>query len=91
MPSPADEVAQLFMRTAHDEEEDERASVVAFTVRVPAARLAHITAMALHADVSRNEMTNELLRVGISSVLASLPDEIRDELHEDIADRISNL
>lgn len=91
MPSPAEEVARMFMQTEDDDDQDERDGIAAFSVRSPASRLAHIDVMATHASVSRNEMANELLRVGISSVLAALPDVIRDEIYADIADRISDL
>ena len=90
MPSPAEEVARLFFQTEEDDEHDDRAGIAAFSVRAPASRLAHIDAMARHASVSRNEMANELLRVGISAVLAALPDPIRDEIYEDVAERIAD-
>lgn len=91
MPSPAEEVARMFYVTEEETEVDERSGIVAFSVRSPAERLAHIDAMAAHASVSRNEMANELLRAGISAVLAALPDPIRDELYEAIVERISDL
>ena len=87
MPSPAEEVAQMFFKSEVEDAEVE--GVSPFSVRAPDSRLAYIDAMASHAGVSRNEMANELLRVGISAVLAALPDLIRDELQQAVIDRIS--
>lgn len=90
MPSPAEEVASLFIKTDEPDEVDVTDGLAAFSIRSPVSRLAQIDAMAAHASLSRNAMANELLRVGISSVFSCLPDEIRDEIFEDAADRISN-
>jgi len=87
MPSPVEEVVRLFMRSADDDEQDDREGISAFSVRSPTSRLAYIDAMATSAGVSRNEMANELLRVGISQVLASLPDDIRSDIADGVFDR----
>lgn len=87
MPSPVEEVVRLFLHTAEDDDADEREGISAFSVRSPSSRLAYIDAMATVAGVSRNEMSNELLRVGISTVLASLPDDVRADIADGVLDR----
>jgi hypothetical protein len=91
MPTPADEVAALFTVPRQPEQTDPKDAIQTISVRVPAGRLAHIDVMASHADLSRNEMCNELLRVGIAAVYAASIDPIRDELHEAVLARLELL
>lgn len=91
MPSPLDEVVKLFVVTEEEEQPPEVPGVSAFTSRVPHSLLARIDAMAEHAQVSRNEMVNHLLRVGVSQVMAALPDVIRDDIEESFAGHFVDL
>lgn len=87
MSSALEEVISLFVHTSEEVEEDAREGISPFSVRSPVSRLAHIDAMATAAGVSRNEMANELLRLGITSVMASLPPQISAEIAEDVSAR----
>ncbi len=92
MASPARQVASLFVieKNQPDEEidHDPDGPLRAFSVRLPEGRLAYIDAMAEAADVSRNVMANELLRVGLSAVLAELPDVVRDDIEQHLIDNL---
>jgi hypothetical protein len=83
MVSPAEEVARLFYRVPGEDPEDE-SPLRTVTVRLPESRLVWIDAMAEEADLSRNAMLVNLLRVGVSSVMGSLPDEVREIIEENI-------
>jgi hypothetical protein len=88
----AREVANLFL--SGEEEGDGPASAGVLrvvTVRMKPGRLAWIEAMARSADVSRNEMLNQVIAVGIGAVLAELPDVVRGEIHEDVISVMQSL
>lgn len=90
MPTPAEEVARMFWR--HEgEEPDEDGPVKSFSVRLPGSQLAWIDSLASAAELSRNAMANHLLRVGISAVLAHLPDPVRDDVDADVIQRLGEL
>jgi hypothetical protein len=81
----ARDVANDFLRQFAQEQEgpagvDEVGIPKVATIRMDAATLAHIDAMAETIGVSRNVMANRLLKVGLGSVLSELPDVIRDEV-----------
>lgn len=81
MKSPAEDLIKLFLRSDEEQNEDEQNSgVVTFSVRSPVERLAKIGAMSKHIGVSRNEMANQLIEIGMNSVLSALPDELRIQL-----------
>ncbi len=84
MPSPAQEVAGLFI---YPDEPDE-GPLRTITLRVPSGRLAWIDALAKNADRSRNAMAGQLLRVGISAVLGELPDAVREEVESAVIELI---
>jgi hypothetical protein len=85
MPSPAEELARLFYKEVHDDDEaDPLSGNFSFSCRVPIDLVIKIDCLAAHSELSRNAMANELLRVGISSLFAALPDPIRDEINESI-------
>lgn len=89
MISPIEEVAQLFIRKAEGSE-DVLERPTAFSVRSPVSRLAYIDAMAVCAGGSRNEMANELLRVGIWSVLERLPVDVRAEIEQVVIEKLGD-
>jgi hypothetical protein len=89
MAHPAREVANLFIKDDDDEPDELNVGEIrTISIRIPEGRLAWLDAMAEHADVSRNVFANELLRVGISSVLGELPDEIREEIEQTVVDNL---
>lgn len=86
MTSPAQEVVSLFLRREADPDAEGPPRTV--TLRLTAERVAWIDALAKAADRSRNAMANELLRVGISDVLAQLPDVVREEVEEHLLESL---
>ena len=83
---PIDEVVRLFSVKPEDVP-DFDLGIRTMTIRVPVERLFWIDAMADHAELSRNGMVGKLLTFGIQSVLAQLPDEIRESIESDVADK----
>ncbi len=80
MPSPAQEVAGLFLFP----DEPDEGPLRTITLRIPSGRLAWIDALAKNADRSRNVMAGQLLRVGISAVLGELPDPVREDIEQSV-------
>jgi hypothetical protein len=78
--SAAEEVASLFVRDAPPP--DAAADLRQISQRLPVQTLARIDALAEHAELSRNAMVLELLRVGIASVQSCLPPVVLDEVNE---------
>lgn len=56
----------------------------AITVRLPQVTYDYLEAMAEHADMSRNAMAVQLIQWGENFALGQLPDEIRDEIGEQV-------
>lgn len=61
------------------------------SVRLSEGRLAWVDVLAEHAGQSRNSMLKELIGFGVSTVLAHLPDVIRHEIEEDMAEKAMHL
>ncbi len=82
MPHPAREAAKRLFGVAPDEddEEDSSPAVRAVTLRLDFETLAYVDAMAARASVSRNVMLNELVGVGVSSLLGEIDDDSRVEI-----------
>lgn len=82
---PVNDVAGMF--TKHDQAE--AAGIVrGVSIRLSVDRLCMVDAMASYAETSRNVMINQLLKAGISAVVAELPSVVRDEIVADAADRL---
>lgn len=56
--------------------------VKAASVRMPIRRYLWVQALAARGERSINEMTNELVRVGIAAVLAEMDDDIRVDVED---------
>jgi hypothetical protein len=87
MPSPLDEVVQLFMAPSADDPHEFSAGVKAITLRIPTERMYWIEALAEDAELSRNAMIGHLVKVGLNAVLGALPDGIRQGVEENVAAR----
>lgn len=85
----AEDVAKLFIKSESHDENADRKGIASFSVRAPDSRLAHIDVMARLAGVSRNEMANHLLRLGIVAVLDATPESTCEEIREGVIDIIS--
>lgn len=82
--TPADELAASF----HPAEPDEvftLATMKATTVRMPAGRHLWLQVLAARSGRSMNLMASELIRVGISEVLARMDVDVRREIEHDVA------
>lgn len=80
--SAARDVAALFIQ--EDTDEVDALGLKPVTLRLPIAQTWWVAALAEHAGQSRNAMYSHLLRVGVSAVLAELPEEIRDSVNDDV-------
>lgn len=78
------EVFDVFVRQEPDEDTLAEMGMKAITVRGPASLVQYIEVMAEHAELSRNAMAVQLIRWGISSAMAQLPDELRDAIQNDL-------
>lgn len=84
--TPAAEVASSFRAVDEGEEghfEEVADTLKAITVRLPIVRHTWLQLLAMRSGRSRNEMANELLRVGISAVLAEMEPEVRSQIERD--------
>jgi hypothetical protein len=77
------EVFDVFLRPPDDETLHDL-GMKAFTVRAETSLVNFIEVMAEHAELSRNAMAVQLIRWGISSAMAQLPDEVRDAIQNDL-------
>lgn len=85
MSSPAAKLARLFFEEVVDEPSGPPPKLV--SLRVPPMTLARIDSMADHTGLSRNALLLELIDVGTSYTLGELPDELREGLELDTANR----
>ena len=83
MLSVTDEVAKMFSVSAEELDEGPPRFV---TFRIPENVVVWVDTMASHADVSRSAMLQKLVRVGVSEVLAALPDVIRGEITDSVTE-----
>lgn len=81
------EVARLFLENEIDAE-DGSPVLKTVSIRLSLTRLAYIDSMAENASVSRNVMANNLLAVGMGSVLGELPDVIREDIEAGVSSRV---
>ncbi len=86
MPSPLDEVVQLFSVPPQEVEEYTN-GVKSITLRISMERVLWIEALAEYAELSRNGMIGHLVKVGLSAVLGALPLPIREEVEQSVAAR----
>jgi len=91
MPSPLSETLSLFTRPDEEDDHHESPTIASFTVRSPVSELAQIDGLATYARVSRNEMANRLLAIGLAELLGSLPESVRGDVHEHISDALGDL
>lgn len=80
--NPAAELAATF-RPPADEDQDYVEPIdepKALTVRIPLHRFVVLQALAVRGDRSKNEMANELLRVGIAALLAEMAPDTRADV-----------
>ena len=87
MTHTAEDVARQFFSVPSQPDEG---VLLAFSTRAPRERVYLIDAMASHVQVSRNEMTNQLLSAGIHAVLEHLPDELRESIELGVVDRLDH-
>jgi|ERR1700709_2518487 len=81
-------VAALFYRGNEPGVDDD--DVKGFSIRTSVSRLAMLDVMASNANVSRNRMANELLRLGMDAVLGELPDELRTDIEQAWMDQVAD-
>lgn len=86
-PSAAAQAARLLFvnpQTNSDIDDDENAPLFSMTVRIPATHVARLTVLARHSKVSRNAMTQLVLKAGFESIFSLLPPEFAQEMQEEI-------
>lgn len=86
--NPAADLAATFRPPADDPGEvfEMGELVKPVTVRMPAGRYCWVRAMAEQSDRSVTGMSNELIRVGLSSVLAHIEPEVREVIEDRVAE-----
>lgn len=77
------EVFDVFLRPADDDDLHEM-GLKAITVRAPSSLVNFIEVLAEQAELSRNAMAVQLIRWGISSAMAQLPDELRESIEQEL-------
>ena len=77
MPHSLDEALTLF---GVDHPEGPPESTQMFSVRVPFTLAAYVVGLSENARVSRNVMCRHLLEIGVDTLMASLPDDRREEV-----------
>jgi hypothetical protein len=77
------DVFDVFMR---GDTEPDPEPVKALTVRLPAGLFQWVSVMADEADRSKNQLAISLIQWGVSAALARLPDDIRNDLEQQMVD-----
>lgn len=85
--TPAAELAATFKPAEPDAvfELGDAAQARALTVRMPLGRFIWLQVLSARSGRSRNEMANELIRVGLSELLAQMEPDVRREIEHDVS------
>lgn len=80
--NPAAELAATFRPPADEDQEysEPLEQIKALSVRIPLHRFIVVEALAVRGGRSKNEMLNELLRVGIAALLAEMEPDTRADV-----------